>query len=124
VNVGVGGAVAKLEARGDTIHRHWERLVSRLRALNLVNDYAYRPKGHAYYLQRPDRQVQMENAFVAGDAAGLATSDMGEGIAPAIQSGLRVAEAIATGEDVDLSGIRRWSQPPLIGRLLSAAGVG
>jgi len=121
VNVGVGGNAAKLKARGDKIQRHWDRLVSHLADLDLVQDYAYAPKGHAYYLRRPMRQVQAGHAFVVGDAAGLATADMGEGIAPAIGSGLLVADAIASGHDVSFADIPRWSQPPLIGRLLAAA---
>ncbi|MBN1246219.1 MAG: FAD-dependent monooxygenase [Anaerolineae bacterium] len=124
-NVGVGGALAKLQARGDTIQRHWDLLTSRLSQLGLVENHDYRPAGHAYYLRQPERRhrrarVQLDHAFVAGDAAGLATTDMGEGIAPAIQSGLRVAEAIVTGKEATVADIRRLSQSPLIGRLLSA----
>jgi flavin-dependent dehydrogenase len=63
----------------------------------------------------------VDNAFVVGDAAGLATADMGEGIAPAIRSGLLVADAIATGAPIDVTKIRRWSQSPLIARLLARA---
>ena len=121
VNVGVGGNAKVLKARGDRIQRHWDRLVSHLEDLNLVRDYTFAPKGHAYYLRRPTRPVQIGRAFVVGDAAGLATADMGEGIAPAIRSGLLAADAIVSGREVSFSDIRRWSQPPLIGRLLAAA---
>jgi flavin-dependent dehydrogenase len=121
VNVGVGGKAVTLKARGDRIQRHWDRLVSQLAALDLVKDHAYAPKGHAYYLRRPVSQVQVGHAFVVGDAAGIATADLGEGIAPAIRSGLLVADAIVSGRDVSFAGIRRWSQPPLIGRLIAAA---
>jgi menaquinone-9 beta-reductase len=120
VNVGVGGALAKLQARGDTIQRHWQRLIAQLDQLGLVRGHTYRPRGHAYYLARTHRQIQSDGAFVIGDAAGLATPDMGEGIAPAIQSALCAAEAIVTGDPVNLTGVRRWSQPPLIARLLAA----
>lgn len=120
VNVGVGGSLAKLRARGDTIRRHWGGLVARLEALDLVRGHTYHPQGHAYYLRQGDRKIQVDRAFVVGDAAALATTDMGEGIAPAIQSALCVAEAIVTGDPVNLIGVRRWSQPPLIARLLAA----
>jgi flavin-dependent dehydrogenase len=126
VNVGVGGKAETLKARGDTILRHWEHLVTALATLGLVQDYAFNPRGHAYYV-RPanhgwrERQLRVDNAFVVGDAAGLATADMGEGIAPAIRSGLLVADAIATGNPIDVRKIRRWSQPPLIARLLARA---
>jgi hypothetical protein len=40
----------------------------------------YRPAGH------------LDNAFVIGDAAGLATLDLGEGTGPAIESGILAAK--------------------------------
>jgi menaquinone-9 beta-reductase len=123
VNVGVGGKAATLDARGDTIRRHWELMVERIEALGLVRGHAYAPKGHAYYLREPRREVRVGNAFVVGDAAGLATADMGEGIDPAIRSGLAAAEAIATGTPYTVDGIRRWSQPRLVAWML-ARGYG
>ena len=41
--------------------------------------------------------VRIGNAFITGDAAGLATRDLCEGIGPAIRSGLRAAESILEG---------------------------
>jgi flavin-dependent dehydrogenase len=41
--------------------------------------------------------VRIENAFIAGDSAGLATRDMCEGIGPAIRSGQRAADSILQG---------------------------
>jgi len=55
------------------------------------------------------------NAFLAGDALGLATRDMGEGINAAIQSGLRAAEAITRGCDYSVDSIPRYSLPALLG---------
>ncbi len=121
VNVGVGGKAEKLKARGDTIQRHWALLVAELDRLGLVRDYAYSPTGHAYYLRQRQREVRKGNALIVGDAAGLATEDMGEGIAPAIKSGLLAANAIITGGDYTVDGIRRWSQPWPISWLLSKA---
>lgn len=121
VNVGVGGKATRLKARGETIREHWEHLVAALEDLGLVRGYDFAPEGHAYYVRQGEPRLRLGNAFVAGDAAGLATSDMGEGIAPAVRSGLFIAEAIATGEPIDVHRIRRWSQPPLIGWLLARA---
>ena len=121
VNVGVGGKAARLRARDDTIRRHWELLVVRLEALNLVRGYRFRPRGHAYYLREARRTLRRDNAMVIGDAAGLATMDMGEGIEPAIMSGLLAAEAIVHNKDIDVSKLRRWSQPFPIGPLLAWA---
>ena len=55
------------------------------------------PRGHSYYLRQRLGAVRSGNAFIAGDAAGLATLDMGEGIGPAIRSGVLAADAIASG---------------------------
>lgn len=121
VNVGVGGRAEALKVRGETIQDHWAHLVATLEGLGLVYDHTFEPKGHAYYLREEKRRLRVENAFVVGDAAGLATRDMGEGIAPAVRSGLLVAEAIATGEPIDVSRIRRWSQLRLIAWLLARA---
>jgi flavin-dependent dehydrogenase len=121
VNVGVGGKAETLKARGETIHEHWAHLVAALDDLGLVRGYDFAPKGHAYYVRQDTPQLRVGNAFVVGDAAGLATSDMGEGIAAAVRSGLLIAEAIATGKPIDVRKIRRWSQPGPIGRLLAWA---
>ncbi|MGC9398885.1 MAG: NAD(P)/FAD-dependent oxidoreductase [Anaerolineae bacterium] len=121
VNVGVGGKAATLKARGMTIREHWAHLVATLDAWGLVRGYDFAPQGHAYYVRQGQPQLQVGNAFVVGDAAGLATQDMGEGIAPAVRSGLLVAETIATGEPLDVRRLRRWSQPRLIGGLLARA---
>lgn len=119
VNAGIGGRAEALKARGESIQDHWERLVITLDELDLVRDHTFKPRGHAYYLREGKRQLRVGNAFVIGDAAGLATRDMGEGIAPAVRSGLLAAESIVTGRPINVSRIRRWSQPQLIGWLLA-----
>jgi len=53
--------------------------------------------------------MPMENLYIIGDAAGLATIDMGEGIGPAVESGLRAAYAIATGKKFSLKSIPKYS---------------
>jgi flavin-dependent dehydrogenase len=54
-------------------------------------------------------QVQHDGAFIIGDAAGLATQDMGEGIGPAIQSGILAAKAILTGTSLTFRAVRKQS---------------
>jgi geranylgeranyl reductase family protein len=52
-------------------------------------------KGHAYLLRdRSPRQVMDTGAVLAGDAAGLAATMSGEGIRPAVESGLAAARVI------------------------------
>jgi len=65
-----------------------------LARLGLVCGHSYRPRGYAYYLRQKRPRVRREDALIVGDAVGLATLNMGEGIGPAIQSGLLAAEAI------------------------------
>jgi uncharacterized protein (DUF1501 family) len=48
-------------------------------------------------MRGPVEVVRIGNAYITGDAAGLATRDMCEGIGPAIRSGLRAAESILGG---------------------------
>ncbi len=115
LNVGVGGMEAQLKAKGDTLKRHWNLLVKQLEQDGLVRGYEYHPSGHSYYLRRDRGEIRRGNAFLAGDAAGLATRDMGEGIHPAVQSGLRAANAILTGGEYSLRGIQGLSLWALIG---------
>ncbi len=49
--------------------------------------------------------VRRDNAFITGDAAGLATRDLGEGIGPAVRSGLRAAQAILEGTSYHLNDV-------------------
>lgn len=109
VNVGVGGKAEGLRSHGDTITRHWDRLVDKLTRRGLVRDHDFHPDGYAYYLREPSRTLRIDNAFIVGDAAGLATVDMGEGIEPAVRSGSLAAAAIADGTDYELDAIRSRS---------------
>lgn len=109
LNVGVGGKAAGLKRRDDSINRHWDLLVGKLKQKDLVGGHSFNPKGHSYYLRNRSDGVRKGNAFVIGDAAGLATVDMGEGIGPAVRSGLHAADAIALGRENTLDDISRKS---------------
>jgi menaquinone-9 beta-reductase len=109
VNVGVGGSETSLKARGDSLKHHWNLLVEKLNKLGLVCDHEYRPSGHSYYLRQERGDLRRDNAFLTGDAAGLATRDMGEGISPAIHSGLLAADAILTNREYSVKSIPRFS---------------
>lgn len=52
-------------------------------------------KGHAYRIRRPGRRLSDERVLLVGDAAGLAWPESGEGIAPAVESGIAAADLIA-----------------------------
>ena len=114
VNVGIGGKEAALRANGDGLKNHWNRLVEKLDRLGLVHGHAYKPAGHSYYLRQDLPELRRDNAFLVGDAAGLATLDMGEGIRPAIKSGLLAADAILRDADYSVASIPKYSLPSLI----------
>ena len=52
---------------------------------------------------------QSGNAYVIGDAAGVATRDLGEGIGPAIETGIRAAESIIRGTPYTLDAMTTYS---------------
>jgi len=116
INVGVGAWAEALKAGGGSLKAQWERLLEQLDRRGLVRGRDYQPSAHSYYLRQRLPAVREGNAFIVGDAAGLATLDMGEGIGPAIRSGLRAADSIATGRAYTLAGISSYSQGPLLGR--------
>jgi len=63
-------------------------------------------RGHAYSVyQSPDRRVVGDGMMLVGDAAGLAYPESGEGIRPAVESGLLAAEAVVAAS-ADYSGER------------------
>ncbi|MBN1642068.1 MAG: NAD(P)/FAD-dependent oxidoreductase [Anaerolineae bacterium] len=120
VNVGIGGKAEPLRARGDPLKRHWGLLLDKLDRLGLVRGRAFRPRGYAYYLRQDHPEVRRDNALLVGDAVGLATLDMGEGIGPAVRSGLLAAEAILHDSDYDAASIPRLSLLPSLGRFRAA----
>ena len=114
VNVGLGGAAEKLKRNGDSLKNHWKHLIKKLDALGLVQGHTFNPVGHAYYLRQRTLELHRDNAFIIGDAASLASIDMGEGIHPAIQSGFLAAAAIIHGTDYSSKSIPRYSWPSLL----------
>lgn len=119
LNVGIGGMAVKLKKRGRDIKYHWQRFAGLLNTTGLVNDAAYEPDGYSYYLRGYGQTVRQDNAFIVGDAAGLATRDLCEGIGPAVKSGLLAANAIALGQPYDLRPVVSYSSDNgLVKRLL------
>ena len=113
--MGVGGFAGELKHRADTLKRHWNLLVKQLEQDGLITEHVYKPAGHSYFLRQSLPEIRNGNAFLVGDALGLATLDMGEGIGPAIRSGQLAAEAIIHGTEYSVAGIPRYSLPSLVG---------
>ena len=109
INVGVGAKANRLKDSGDTLKHHWKRVVEKVENQGLIRGHIYRPKAHTYYLRDRVSDMRIGNAFVVGDAAGLATLDMGEGIGAAIRSGILAADSILDGAICSLRTIPRYS---------------
>jgi menaquinone-9 beta-reductase len=115
LNVGIGGSAQGMKSRGITLNQYWVQLVEKLEEMGLVSGHSYKPLGHSYNLRGKSPNLQRGNAFLVGDALGLATRDMGEGIGPAIHSGKMAAEAIFLNQDYSIKPIPRYSFTSLLG---------
>jgi len=109
LNVGIGGKLSVLKNKGETIRDHWNYFLEKLESLSLIAHRSFNPKGYNYYLRHPSGKFQAGNAFVIGDAAGLATVDMGEGIGPAVESGVLAAHAIIKSDRYSPKSVTRYS---------------
>ncbi|MDA1075409.1 MAG: FAD-dependent monooxygenase [Proteobacteria bacterium] len=100
LNIGVGGMAERLARNDDHIRRHWQNLLERLLRAGLLSQVpSQTPHGYSYYLWSEGAsnvgQANNAGAYLVGDALGLASRDMCEGIGPAVRSGLQAARAIA-----------------------------
>ena len=109
LNVGIGGKFQALKDRGQTIRQHWDYFIAKLEELSMVKGHTYRPRGYNYYLRQPVPARRLNSAYIIGDAAGLATMDLGEGIGPAIESGILAAKSILTGSRFSVRSVTRYS---------------
>jgi flavin-dependent dehydrogenase len=111
LNVGLGGKADKIKAAGGRLKNYWAGFTRKLESQGLVHDVEYEPAGYSYYLRGSVDVVRDGNAFIIGDAVGLASVDMGEGIGPAIHSAILAADAIVTNGEYDLRKLARFSIP-------------
>ncbi len=111
INVGVGGKADKMKSCGGRLKDYWQGVTGMLDSEGLVHDADYEPTGYSYYLRGNVDLVRNDNAFIVGDAVGLASLDMGEGIGPAVQSAILAADAIARNKEYDLTSLARFSTP-------------
>ena len=112
LNIGVGGNSAALKERGDKIQDHWDYLVRSLQESGMIRGRSFNPRGYIYHLRGAARPIYREKLFLVGDSAGLATLDMGEGIGPAIRSGILAAESILDNTPFSVDGISKYSLLP------------
>jgi len=109
LNCGLGAMAARLKTRGEDVRAHWKHFASVLDRDGLVRGFEFDPKGYSYFLRGRVDVVRLGNAFITGDAAGLATRDLAEGIGPAIRSGQRAADAIVHGRAYRLDDLEAYS---------------
>ena len=113
LNIGIGGSLVALKRRKRRIRDLWDLLIQHCIRRGFLHESPPAPSGAAYFL-RLEGPASLDKAFIIGDAAGLATRDMGEGIGPAIQSGLLAADAICRDISLDLASIPRYSLPGIL----------
>lgn len=114
LNIGVGGKFTKLQGSNKNILDHWRDFIKKLNHLSFIDHDPGPPRGHQYYLFQKKQPCRRDNAFIIGDAAGLATVDMGEGIHGAIASGFMAAEAIAGKREYRPDTLTKFSFPGFI----------
>jgi flavin-dependent dehydrogenase len=114
LNVGIGGNYNNMKSKGTSIKEYWQFFLSRLEKEGLVRDHAFQPSGHSYFLRQGTPTPRIGNTLLVGDALGLATRDMGEGIRAAIQSGMLAARAIIDQRLYSISAIPRYSIPAIL----------
>lgn len=109
LNCGLGAMATRLRDSGQDIRTHWRRFAGQLARAGLVPRVTTEPKGYSYYLRGKVETVCIGRAFLVGDAAGLATRDLCEGIGPAVRSGQRAAYAILHGGEYRLDDLACYS---------------
>ncbi|MEM7426728.1 MAG: NAD(P)/FAD-dependent oxidoreductase [Pseudomonadota bacterium] len=108
VNIGIGAKANYYKAEGFSIHDEFRRFLQRLADEGRIDREtadSLKSSGHPYYLYSLHGEVKQDNCYLIGDSAGLATVDMGEGIGPAIESALMVADEIMGRGRYDRDGI-------------------
>jgi flavin-dependent dehydrogenase len=122
VNIGLGGKSKYFRASGTKIHDHFRKFLADLvgeQKLDPATAESLDETGHPYFLfSMRAGEIKRDNAFLIGDAAGLATIDLGEGIGPAVESGLLAAREILGTGTYRKDAISAFSSTGLVGRLM------
>jgi flavin-dependent dehydrogenase len=120
LNVGLGR-----QDRHD-LGRHVRDFVATLiGAGKLPRDLAWRWKGHAYLIHGTSRRRLIDDGMLLiGDAAGLAYPRSGEGIRPAVESGLMAAQTILEANLASNGRYDRESLEPYRARVRARFGKG
>lgn len=108
VHIGFGGLAEEIPP--GTLGSLWEEFRRLLDKEGCLGDNPPPvPKGHPYFLNPLNSLIKQNGAYLVGDAAGLATWDLAEGIGPAIQSGILAARDILGLDHYQRKRIPRYS---------------
>ena len=122
LNLGIGGLSHYFTKSGISLHTHFKWFLADLIKRDLLDQKTSQEltaSGHGYYLFEQKGEVKKDNCFLIGDSAGLASLDLGEGIGPAIESGILTANEILGQGQYNKQAVSRFSlNPPF--RLLKA----
>ncbi|MFL5244754.1 MAG: NAD(P)/FAD-dependent oxidoreductase [Gemmataceae bacterium] len=118
VNIGFGGRRSRLEKWNRS--QLWKDFISLLTQQECIKESPPEPKGYSYYIGKRRKQAKKGTTYLIGDAAGLATMDLAEGIGPAVESGLLAARDILGLDQYSTRRITRYSLP-LLARLFRRA---
>jgi geranylgeranyl reductase family protein len=95
LNIGVGREDTGKIAQSATAFVEWLKQHGKI-----SRDVPEKFKGHAYLLyEHASRKLLSDGVLLVGDAAGLAYTESGEGIRPAVESGLMAAEVILSADN-------------------------
>lgn len=116
LNIGIGGTINSIRSENSSIKFHWNKLIDKLEKAGLVQNFEFNPTGYDYYLRDKNPITQINNIYLIGDAVGLATIDMGEGIGPSVKSGILAAEGIINQSNYSVKSISKYSFPSILFR--------
>jgi flavin-dependent dehydrogenase len=114
INIGYGCTSTSVEP--SSLNQQWEDFTELLRSTQHIEQDCPTPSGWFYHLRSEDekKEVKRDNAYIVGDAVGLATRDMGEGIGPAVESGILAARDILGKGTYSLNEVTAYSLPGLL----------
>jgi menaquinone-9 beta-reductase len=124
VNIGLGAKAKYLRKQDTNIHDHFRAFLDNLvreKRLDAATAAGLKETGHPYYLFTRDGEVRQDHCLLIGDSAGLATMDLGEGIGPAVESGLMAANEILGTGTYAKSAVTLFSLAGLMQRLMRQA---
>ncbi len=109
INIGIGGIFKPAGKSKKDILYHWKIFTAELEKKGLIKKHDYKPEGYIYHLREKEAKYQIGNAYIIGDSAGVATTDLGEGIEPSIETGILCAEAIMKNKKLNLDKVKKRS---------------